>query len=331
MMNRFLLLILFLMAGASIVSCDNELKVIAPYKEIPIVYGMLNPQDTVQYLKINKAFLGEGDALNFAAEPDSTQLPYELDVQLVGKKANSVQQTITCTKKLFPKDPGIFGNGSQYLYVTPKVKLDSSLNYVLEVRRKADAKLICSADARTIGKFSTVLTPRNAIFYRDNAYYPTGLGWYSALNAYRYDLDILFTYTETNLSTGDSVVKTVKIPLVQGREASGTAGTEMYCSYSGQLFYTTIKILVPINSGVKRRVHKQLKYYFSLAGYDLNQYIALNGPITTLSDIKPVYSNIENGHGLFSSRTNKTFSLTLDAQSLQELKTGAYTGKLGFY
>ncbi|MCC7244082.1 MAG: hypothetical protein IT269_00265, partial [Saprospiraceae bacterium] len=40
-----------------VASCSNDFDVAAPWKEIPVVYGLLSPQDTAHYIRIEKAFL----------------------------------------------------------------------------------------------------------------------------------------------------------------------------------------------------------------------------------------------------------------------------------
>ena len=39
--------------------CDNEVDINADWKETIVVYGLLNPNDSIQYIKVNKAFLNE--------------------------------------------------------------------------------------------------------------------------------------------------------------------------------------------------------------------------------------------------------------------------------
>ena len=78
---RYFKLLLILLAGFIVVtSCNNKLNVNAPWQDITIVYGLLSQNDSVQYLRITKAFLGEGDALHFAKIPDSSTYPNKLDV-----------------------------------------------------------------------------------------------------------------------------------------------------------------------------------------------------------------------------------------------------------
>ncbi|MFN3874859.1 MAG: hypothetical protein ACK4L7_02980, partial [Flavobacteriales bacterium] len=59
-----------LMALSLLGACSTELDVNEPYKDISIVYGLLNQRDSLHFVKINKAFLGEGNALDMARVRD---------------------------------------------------------------------------------------------------------------------------------------------------------------------------------------------------------------------------------------------------------------------
>ena len=63
--------LLVLSSIALFVSCDNDLQIIADWKDVPVVYGILNAEDSVHYIKLNKAFLGRGDVMMMAQEFDS--------------------------------------------------------------------------------------------------------------------------------------------------------------------------------------------------------------------------------------------------------------------
>ena len=44
-------------------SCSNELELNAPYKNIPVIYGVLSVKDTSHYIRIQKVFTNpSGDA-----------------------------------------------------------------------------------------------------------------------------------------------------------------------------------------------------------------------------------------------------------------------------
>src|SRR3954465_14792370 len=76
----------FLIIGLCILfytGCKNDLKLNAPYEEIPSVYAVLNPDDTLHMLRINKSFLGESDANIMAKVADSINYdPGEIEVSL---------------------------------------------------------------------------------------------------------------------------------------------------------------------------------------------------------------------------------------------------------
>src|SRR5688572_28610592 len=91
-------------------SCRNDFAVNEDWKETMVIYGLLNPGDTAQYIKINKAFLGEGNALVMAGEFDSVNYTQdEISAVLERWNGSTWLQTIPLFKDtLIPKDTGVF-------------------------------------------------------------------------------------------------------------------------------------------------------------------------------------------------------------------------------
>jgi hypothetical protein len=106
-------------------SCKNDLDLNAPYKEIPVVYAVLSPQETRHMIRINKSFLTEQDAYQVAQITDSVCYNEgELEVKL-DRFVNSKQVNVVPTrnvKTLYFKDTlvstvsGAFAN-QQRVYV----------------------------------------------------------------------------------------------------------------------------------------------------------------------------------------------------------------------
>ena len=116
-MNKLLISFCVLILAFS--SCKTDVDLIAPYEEIMVVYGVLNPADSVQYIRINKAFLGEGNAYQFAQVPDSFQYGDILDVKLERYKNNNMIGTINLERfEGSALDTGIFASSPNYLYRT---------------------------------------------------------------------------------------------------------------------------------------------------------------------------------------------------------------------
>lgn len=98
----------------SLTACKNDVELNAPYKEIPSIYAVLNPFDEVNTIRINKVFLGEGDANVMAKVSDSVNYqPGEITVTLKSKKS----AIITFSETLVETEPGAFTT-SQRVYTT---------------------------------------------------------------------------------------------------------------------------------------------------------------------------------------------------------------------
>lgn len=106
-------------------SCKNDLKIVAPYKEIPQVYAIITPQQSMQMIRINKIFLGEGDANVMAKQPDSVNYQAgELTVWLeryyggakVAAEANTGKTEVYFRDSVVQTDPGSFST-TQRVYV----------------------------------------------------------------------------------------------------------------------------------------------------------------------------------------------------------------------
>lgn len=72
---------LFFLASL-IAACSTDFNINAGWQEITVVYGLLNQKETTHYIKINKAFLGEGNALTMAQMEDSSSYYNNLEVKV---------------------------------------------------------------------------------------------------------------------------------------------------------------------------------------------------------------------------------------------------------
>src|SRR5262245_17610431 len=99
-------------------SCSTDFDTIADYKEIMVVYGLLDQYQGVQYIKVNKAYLGQGNALIMAHEKDSINYANVLDVTLEQMDGGNVVATYTLQRDStsFAKDSGLFNYPYQIFY-----------------------------------------------------------------------------------------------------------------------------------------------------------------------------------------------------------------------
>src|SRR5436190_4337103 len=94
------LLLVFYLITIAFAGCKNDLEINAPYKEMPSVYALISPNEKTHVIRINKVFLGEGDANVMAKVADSINYPQgELEVSL-SRFINDVQVNASPNKRI---------------------------------------------------------------------------------------------------------------------------------------------------------------------------------------------------------------------------------------
>jgi hypothetical protein len=66
------ILSIFILVTLLLQSCSEDVQLIGDFKETAVVYGLLNHADSLHYVKITRAFIGPGNALEIAQIPDSS-------------------------------------------------------------------------------------------------------------------------------------------------------------------------------------------------------------------------------------------------------------------
>lgn len=316
-------------------SCNNDLDVITDWKEISIVYGLLNQSDPVQYIKVNKAFLGEGDAFQMAKQSDSINYGSELSVQLEEWKNGSLNKTINLSQDLsIIKDTGIFSDQPNIIYKTNESLSDAN-EYTLKIINNKTGNIV-SATTKLIKDFS-VEKPKT--FSSANFAHPTlpfRVEWSSAEYGKAYQLKIRFHFVEEDKMTGIRTNKYLDWNSFRVMESNTDVGGEkMEINFMGNDFYTFIRSKA-LNGelsadGSVYRYPGRLDFIFTVGAEEFNTYMEVSKPSTGLLTEKPQYSNLENGVGIFSSRFTKIIpQIPMNTPSIDTLACGQYTSNLGF-
>ena len=125
-----------LLIASIISSCKTDFELNAPYKTIPVVYGLLDQSLDTQFIKINKSFLGNSNNANFASINDCTQFE-SLTAFIYGFNQNNDTVSVGTLKEMMVGnlDPGIFYEDSQKIYYleTPSGYLNDNYSYKLNV------------------------------------------------------------------------------------------------------------------------------------------------------------------------------------------------------
>jgi hypothetical protein len=332
---KFLKLLPLVLILAMNSGCKQDFDITATYKEIPIVYGLLNHAENVHYIRIQKGFLIDGDANVAALNPDSIYYGNELIVYIKTLPNGPVYNL----QRVDGRDFGLFKDSTRIVngQVVPAPfahepnilyrftgTLDQSKRFRLVINNTSSLK-VDSAEIGLVRDF-TVSTPVKAqkIALQDAS--PSRAIWYTAVNGAVYDLTIRFPYIEYRIADNSFVRSTtIDIPILRAFEGENNDGSQQINNEIGAAYvlrYLTNRlekdpsIYRVFNSTVG------MKFIYAVGGQDLSNYIKVAQAQSGIgsNDALPPYTNIAGGYGIFSSRYFKQVdSVLLNNNALDSL------------
>lgn len=311
----FLLLCVFLLNA-----CSNDIDVLADYEENASVYALLDPNQTWQFIKINKVFVNPNakasdvakiaDSLYFdSITPEIVEL--ETGRRIVLQKAN-----------IALKDSGVFANSPNYIYVTNQ-RIYSANTYQFEMTLPNSGK-------RVIAKTNVVNTPFVAYPVSPSqkiiAIQPTStiqIQFQAPKKGKIYDAYFYFNYTEVNkFDTTIQTNKTIAWKILRSYRSLSDLGNEyVFQRVSGILFYDQLLGNISVNPNVIRRF-KPCAFELVSANLELDNYIQASTPSIGIVQKQSEYTNVSNGIGIFASRS----TYYIDGVSLSETTKNVVVG-----
>ena len=303
--NMKKLTFLFLLSSILFSSCETDFNVNADWKEVTVVYGLLDQNEDKQYIRINKAFLGNENAYVMASVADSINYnPNNLEVKIEKLSASgNVLATKILTDTIMFKEDGLFSVEENIIYVFDTDNfLNEEKEYKLTITNLVSGNII-SSQTKLIHNLSLMSAFNNSAykmgFYSQSGDFSnTTIEWTHSKNAAIYQMTLFVSYTEYG---ADTIVKTVQkvYPII---EYDGNPN--MSQQITGEEFFNLLAYNIPSSTTVNRRINN-LDVLFSVGTADLNTYINLNEPPTGIVQERDLFTNIDSGIGLFTARYNK--------------------------
>ena len=295
--------IILLLFSVFFLSCETDFDVNAEWQDVTVVFGLLDPNNEDQLIKINKAFLGPGDALQMASVADSTNYdPSEITVKVHRVKQQTfggydTLASVTLSDTLLEKDEGLFSTEENIIYTFKKPSSFYNTNslYLLDILNENTQERITS-ETEIINTFSFESLNPSFEWGLYNGELPDSLKfrtknieWQKSQNGLIYQLDIVINFLENN----DTVNLVWSQPLVEY-----TSGN-MSLQIKGEQFFQFLVNNLD-NNTVKQFLNLDL--VMTIGTVELKTYIDVNKPFSGIVQERPTYKNINNGIGLFSSR-----------------------------
>jgi hypothetical protein len=304
-------------------SCEEDFDMNAEYKDISVIFGLIDPGEDTIFMKINKAFLGEGNVMEMAKIEDSSSYVNGLDATIEEwENGNFIKSYTLDTITIKNKEEGIFYNPYQIIYYTP-FEPNTGHDYYMKV--EVDNKTV-TAKTGLVNNFSIDKPSSGSKFVTFRPGTTADIEWTSAINGKRYEILIRFKYKEVLKNSADTVYKYVDWSMGTKKSADDEGGEEMKVSYSNDGFYTFISNEIPYEdaeeeANVSERYTNDVDFIIAVAATALNTYMEVNEPSNSIIQERPEYTNISDGTGIFSSRFRNIRTKKLNPESIQDIKT----------
>lgn len=337
--------------------CNEKIDPIGDFKETAVVYGLLDQSDSVHFIKITRAFVGPGNALEISKIPDSNYFQ-NITVRISEQLPNGGQgrtwtlfDTLVDTKET----NGIFYAPEQKLYAFYSRSKDDSdnpnyeplntqatynLHLVVNEGQTSEFEVFGSTEIVS-GISTTADSPNHQFKFAKDANvtgeYRASTVFVNNGNAAVINTTLLIDIN--NIAGSDTI--TDRITWKWGEIPMESGVTDVFHG-SGESFYNLIdQACQSGNPAITRRNIEGITLQVVGGTQDLYTYILVNKPNSSVAQNKPTFTNLTatKDHpviGLFSSRfthkvyhpmngSNQNFRC-LDRNSTMELCIGPITG-----
>lgn len=322
-------------------SCETDFTLNGDYERIPVVFGLLNQNESTHYVKITRTFLGDGNNYDFAQIADSSYFD-QVDAQVIELNNGVETRRWQLHDTLIPnKESGTFYGPEQKVYVFYADDLDETMEYRIEADLD-EGEYSINASTELIENFSLSFlvyspgftfsfgSPSSSTTGNYNSFISTyNEGKHAAL--YNPSLNIKYRETYADGSTSDFIIPWSKGNVEQTKPESPSTAT---LNFAGEEFFKLLQSNISEDDNVVKRQVLGLDLIMAIAHTEFAKYMEISQPSSSITQATPQYTNINSetsALGLFSSRQIVTVTdLQLSSGSTEELCTGQYTAALGF-
>jgi hypothetical protein len=304
------LFLFFLISVVGITACTTDIDPCDEWQNIPVVYGIIDPDDSVHYIRLNRAFLGNMNVYDMASESDSLLYSYDVDVFVhVLNNDNHVVTSLRFEKIRMIKDSfnisgqSIFGIQKHYVYASGGIiPTGQNYTYKLEINFPRGKKV----QSTTTGIGNTRHVFPNPLYYDSFSLSPYGnesisLQYYLPSDNGVAQIGFRIYYYEV-LSNGAILKKHAHFGLNYFRITSSESNPRLhsYKYYTKDILKKIRKELDSTDTHVIARYLGKIEVRYYVANDDMAEQ--LYHRVGSLNLDMQIPSNIVGGKGFFASR-----------------------------
>ena len=323
-------------------SCSTKVELYADYKDVPVIYGLIDVSQDTNYIKIVRAFSGSNDnpidATQVALIADSCNYPGKLDARIVEYRSGfgntyvaTGKEFVLDTMTIHNKEEGTFYYPNQKVYYTTESfnTNTQSTKYKYKLLVYKDNDTISSETGLVGGDEFKIITQR-VTFRADAGTKEDKIRFAAADNAAIYEVKMTFNYLEKRPGQ-DTVYKQLNWSLgTHGISEMEMENNIFSVNYSQGLLFNSLAEAIGNDTHQVERFIGNFEIHVAAGGNELYNYIQINSPSEGFSQNIPDYTNINGGFGVFSSRINLTSILDKRLGIAPITKTELYAMDWGF-
>jgi len=335
---RFNYILLLILTVSLFYGCSTDVNTNGPETDTPVVYCVLDPDSTYQYVRLNKSFLNSNgeDARDIAKnQPDKYTYPNgQVKVILYQTESGKPDTALTEFEPVSfsNKEAGEFSSPDQILLrsISPvslraekrSGSVRKKLNYKIiginsvtgttftsSTQGVTDLKVDYPSEGQDItftpnAKYSDLFfSPSSGYCNSDNIVPCSG----AAISSINFELNYRDFYADGSYK--DTTI------LFRNYASTYTA------TLASKDFFSFLVFRVKHNEAVKSRKFMPCRILFYMANSDFNQYLDVLNNYNPVSQIRPSYNNIMGGVVLFSFRRVKAVTVNISNRTVEQMNT----------
>lgn len=336
-------LVFVILCCSILASCSTEFEPHLPSDSTPVVYGLINPDDSLYQVRLTRSYIGPGNAYDYAKISDSI---YYNDARVFFETRRPSGITIERVE-LFPvevnkRQDGIFATEPNIVYQTDFNSIDLRAHISGNIDNNPDVSLFIEVNIpgndSLVGSVSKLKEKPRIInptsnFQKVYLYgeWPFYMEWTHTNPDTYFEIRVVMRYREIleeeeREAEVDWVLKGITV-----NENTFPGGTRTIYTYyfRPDNFYSQIRAAIPLDPEVKGRALISMDFIILTSDGSVKEYHQISNIADDYNGAS--YSNIINGLGLFATyNTIGVYDQKLGQRELDSLANGRYTRHLNF-
>lgn len=290
-----------------VASCEVEFSPNAEWKNIPVVYCVLDQDDDTTWVRVQRCYMSEGNIYDYGQVSDSINYPQgSITVSLLGYENGVVKDSMDFQYYQRDCDSGNFASSAQPVYgFETRNRLKEKYTYVLKVRNAADGRILAYTEpVSLIKKTEETLLSKPVVHTNqgDTNFSISGMKFNSTVVSG--SCEIQWKPLE-NARLYQPMVRMYYVS--QGQ----TKHVDLYCptatSKTNTVYYNRSQFLTDVKAKLetdttRKKYSARVDIYLYCCTEDLNVYLSNASNTAIDAQSLGMFNNIHGGIGVFAAR-----------------------------